>query len=287
MIQPKYTPEEALAKVKLMMKYDLSKTLNENVGIKNTIISEQVDVETDIANKIMSARNATFGTDEKGLVDAIKLIKSIDQLKKVEGILQTKNNNISSIINTELGQGDVKYVREIEKHLKSIGANVNTGLLPNSTEGNYSGGFIIQYGPSSSSKSKTKSQTKGTSGYKPCKGTYTFGCISDNIKKVQECLGLGVDGKYGPKTRAKLKELGYNSFTDADITKICGRSTQVQTTDQSTGQSPWMKSQLEKIKGEKSSFGSTTPSIGSTTPSTDNKTPEVPSEDSMDIIKNN
>jgi hypothetical protein len=30
-----------------------------------------------------------------------------------------------------------------------------------------------------------------------------------------------VDGKYGPKTEAKLQELGYNSFTDADINLIC------------------------------------------------------------------
>ncbi len=30
MIQPKYSPEEALERVKLMMKYDLSKTTTEN-----------------------------------------------------------------------------------------------------------------------------------------------------------------------------------------------------------------------------------------------------------------
>lgn len=34
MIQPKYSPKEALEKIKLSMKYDLSKTLNENVGEK-------------------------------------------------------------------------------------------------------------------------------------------------------------------------------------------------------------------------------------------------------------
>jgi hypothetical protein len=37
MVQPKYSPEEALEKMKLMMKYDSSKTLNEN----RQIISEQ------------------------------------------------------------------------------------------------------------------------------------------------------------------------------------------------------------------------------------------------------
>ena len=33
MIQPKYSPQEALERVKLMMKYDMGKTLNENKGI--------------------------------------------------------------------------------------------------------------------------------------------------------------------------------------------------------------------------------------------------------------
>jgi hypothetical protein len=39
MIQPKHSPKEALEKIKLMMKYDTSKTLNEN----KQVISEDVD----------------------------------------------------------------------------------------------------------------------------------------------------------------------------------------------------------------------------------------------------
>jgi hypothetical protein len=42
MVQPKYSPEEALEKMKLMMKYDSSKTLNEN----REIILEQVSLNT-------------------------------------------------------------------------------------------------------------------------------------------------------------------------------------------------------------------------------------------------
>jgi hypothetical protein len=40
MVQPKYSPEEALQRVKLMMKYDSSKTLNEN---KETILEQSVN----------------------------------------------------------------------------------------------------------------------------------------------------------------------------------------------------------------------------------------------------
>ena len=42
MIQPKYSPQEALEKIKLGMKYDLSKTLNENKkSVSKQIVSEQ------------------------------------------------------------------------------------------------------------------------------------------------------------------------------------------------------------------------------------------------------
>jgi len=63
----------------------------------------------------------------------------------------------------------------------------------------------------------------GSGGYKACKGTYSMGCISDVISTVQSCVGLTTDGKYGPKTNAKLKDLGYNSFSDADVDKICNK----------------------------------------------------------------
>ena len=39
MVQPKYSPQEALERIKLMMEYDMSKTLNEN---KNTISEQYV-----------------------------------------------------------------------------------------------------------------------------------------------------------------------------------------------------------------------------------------------------
>jgi hypothetical protein len=59
-------------------------------------------------------------------------------------------------------------------------------------------------------------------GYKPCSGTYSYGCKSPAIAKVQACLDLVTDGKFGPKTKAALKSKGFETFTDADIDKICG-----------------------------------------------------------------
>ena len=64
-------------------------------------------------------------------------------------------------------------------------------------------------------------------GYKPCTGTYQKGCKSDIIAKVQGCLGLVADGKFGPKTQSALSGKGFTTFTDADVTKICEKTTPV------------------------------------------------------------
>jgi hypothetical protein len=61
----------------------------------------------------------------------------------------------------------------------------------------------------------------GGTGYKPCSGTYSFGCKSDVIAKVQAWIGTTADGKFGPKTKAALTSKGFSSFTDADVEKIC------------------------------------------------------------------
>jgi hypothetical protein len=63
-------------------------------------------------------------------------------------------------------------------------------------------------------------------GYRSCSGSYSYGCKTDPtgpIGVVQGCLGgLVVDGKFGPRTQSALKAKGYESFTDAEVDKICG-----------------------------------------------------------------
>lgn len=71
---------------------------------------------------------------------------------------------------------------------------------------------------------KPDETTGGGAGYKPCTGTYSFGCESEAIRKIQGCLGLVEDGKFGPKTQIKLEKLGKGydkGFTDADVQLIC------------------------------------------------------------------
>jgi hypothetical protein len=58
--------------------------------------------------------------------------------------------------------------------------------------------------------------------FKVCKGTYTQGCKSDVITKVQGCLNIKTDGLFGPKTQGALESKGFkNGFTDKDVDKLC------------------------------------------------------------------
>ncbi len=71
-------------------------------------------------------------------------------------------------------------------------------------------------------KTGKKGKTGKTSIYKNCSGTYTKGCKSPVITKVQSCIGVTPDGKFGSKTDAALKAKGFDiGFTDNDVKRIC------------------------------------------------------------------
>lgn len=71
----------------------------------------------------------------------------------------------------------------------------------------------------------TVTRQQGTkSKYQLCTGTYKKGCKDNEgiISKVQGCLGLGVDGKFGPKTEEVIySKLNRNSFTKSDVDTLC------------------------------------------------------------------
>jgi hypothetical protein len=66
-----------------------------------------------------------------------------------------------------------------------------------------------------------------TGGYKFVKGTaddpYKYGTLGSGIAQVQQNLGVVQDGKWGPKTDAKMKELApeyTDGYTNEDILKV-------------------------------------------------------------------
>jgi hypothetical protein len=312
MVQPQYSPQEALERVKLMMKYDTSKTLNEN----KELISEEYHWL--LPNGTITAGSALLGKIPKGakafsslaaartaaaalstggaaaglgslgsgiaalatnpvgwaiggtiavgalsywLYDSIN--NGMPTAAKIESFLNscsTQSKNLKQVasdseivsaaekINAAI-EGVGTNEDDIKSAIESMGNVADLCALKTKYDARYGSLYEDLDGDIDGTDWKTyvwapmqtiieKSAEKleevkpikggggsgsGSGGYKACKGTYSKGCISDVISTVQSCVGLVTDGKYGPKTDAKLKELGYNSFSDADVNKICNK----------------------------------------------------------------
>jgi hypothetical protein len=285
MVQPKYSPEEALQRVKLMMGYDLKKTLKEN----REIIFEQAescpnnmpyeDIKELAETVGAGARDMTLifskmvNGDERArdILNAVKQVvgkntyDDIDEkcvpakdvfdkfFKKYSESLMgfSGGDNVSTTLNNLMKDSYVKNnfpeaIRMVakakqlwdtpaptpgtegdrQKNINSIFCSVKNGIIinPSSTFNNISWeNWKTTYKPTDAEIEVAKKSCKIVGGgYKPCSGTYSYGCKSDVIAKVQGCLGgLVPDGKFGPKTKAKLSAKGFTSFTDADVEKIC------------------------------------------------------------------
>jgi hypothetical protein len=317
MIQPKYSPEEALEKMKLMMKYDSSKTLNEN---KN-IISEQLAApavagaatgaalgagaaatglvsgtltgggmaglatSAGLATGAMGTAAATVGFAIVGGAIGLGLLPLVywfvtkdtgaNKVKKMFEMCSSESAKIAKLPR-KLQDTDL---RSITDDIEDAIVNDSYGFQGGTDEEKLFGAFkklesgtasdfcaLVKYYNSHSDsgdlfddldsdidaesewkqiyrpirncvedslltikdedvkKDDGKNKTGGGGGYKPCTGTYQKGCKSDVIAKVQGCLGLTTDGKFGPKTQSALSGKGFTTFTDADVTKICEKT---------------------------------------------------------------
>ena len=323
MVQPKYSPEEALEKMKLMMKYDSSKTLNEN----RQIISEQLEAPAVASAAAGAGAGALYGsslvgassslaagaagaTSAGGLAVIAPVSTALGVSYGVAGAIVGGAAAVALLplvywlVTKDTGANKVKKMFEMcssesakiaklprklqDTDLRSISDDIDDaisyqtlGFMAGTDEEKLFGAFkqlesgtasdfcaLVKYYNSHSdsgdlfddldSDIDAESEWKqiyrpirncvedslltikdeapvvggagggtggGTGGYKSCSGTYEKGCKSDVIAKVQGCLGLVTDGKFGPKTQAALSGKGFTTFTDDDVTKICEKTT--------------------------------------------------------------
>ena len=260
MVQPKYSPEEALHRVKLMMGYDTKKTLKENKEIifeqaescSNSMPYEDIEELAKTVGEAAFNMTATFSRMVNGEGKAREIL---DAVKQVVG-----KNTYDDIDEKCVPAKDV-FDKFFKKYSKSFfgfsgGENVSTtlGNIKNDSyvKSNYPEAIrmiskakelwdtpaTVEPVDSRSNLEKAKAnnfwngikagaaagavKSGAKSGYKPCSGTYSYGCKSEVIAKVQGCLGgLVQDGKFGPKTKVKLSAKGLTTFTDSDVEKIC------------------------------------------------------------------
>ena len=163
-------------------------------------------------------------------------------------ITDNLEEEFNDLINGYIGEQDKVAKKYLEQALKKLNENINKPVKQNDEDtincpqGQFynpatkkcqttnCGGCVPSPCPTGTKLVNGKCVGGGGS-WKDCKGTYTRGCKSDVIAKVQKCLGLTSDGKFGPKTDAALKSKGFtNGFTDEDVTKICNRNDENTTT---------------------------------------------------------
>jgi hypothetical protein len=282
MVQPNYSPEEALQRIKLMMEYDSSKTLDEN---KKVILEQKTQVDEALPGVLGTAAGfltaaSTWWMAPLGAATvpiAMWLYDSINNGLPTAAKVQSFFNSCSSqklkpstadaalisaaeSINTAIeGFGtDEDAIKTAISSMKNVADlcalkqkyDSRYGDLYEDLDGDIDGTdwktyvwapmqTIIEKSAAELEKAQEKSgggksgggKSGGGSGskYKPCSGTYSFGCKSEAIAKVQSCLGgLTVDGKFGSNTKKKLAAKGFTSFTDADVDKICKKITTVE-----------------------------------------------------------
>jgi hypothetical protein len=321
MVHPKYSPEEALQKAKLMMGYDTKKTLTENVESAGVNLSEQSNIWKDIAGgaSVGAGAGAVFGGGVGAIPGAV--LGGIYGLVVGMSSSSIREDNFKALVkacstNTnELGKktlddatfdklSDAIYTAvdglgTDEDAIKSVFSQIPTvpdlcGLVDNYKEtygdlvsdldGDLDGDsewrdyvFLplrpaIRASKAASEKTnddKKKTDGGGTGGgtsYKPCTGTYQYGCKSDVIAKVQGCLKLSTDGKFGPKTKAALTEKGFTTFTDADVDKICNQN--------KTGYEDYSSSETEDATPNVNQTNTNTTNATNNTTSTTKEVPE-------------
>ena len=270
MIQPQYSPQEALDRIKLMMKYDTSKTLNENVETIKQPINEALPAALLTLPWLIgygvtaAAGIGTWIYNVQGGGDAFSKAQTFfagcSSLDKNLKPTQSKGDHreaADSIYNAIEGAGtDEDAIKGAISSMETVADlcamykyyNKTYGDLYEDLDGDLDGESFRRYvwsaiapivDDAEEDLEKVKDDEEGKksdggksavvggggggskTGYKPCSGTYSFGCKSNVIAKVQACVGTVADGKFGPKTKAALESKGFSSFTDADVEKIC------------------------------------------------------------------
>lgn len=275
MVQPKYSPEEALERVKLMMSYDMSKTLKEN---KETI---KQPVNEALPALLAAPYLVAYGATAIAAISAwiYNTQGGGDSFSKTQSFFAGCKKNIKELKPTVSKQEYRAAADSIYNAIEGVGTNLGAiksalnsmptiadlcalnswystqyGDLYDDLDSDIDGTDFTKYvwsaiapkiadaeddieqikkgegvkdtgkirGKDSGIRNSPKNKVKKT--YKPCSGAYSYGCKANAIKEVQACLGLVADGKFGPKTRAALKSKGFASFTDSEISKICGKT---------------------------------------------------------------
>ena len=217
--------KEALERTLLMMKYDMKKTLTENVEV----VSEQENVggnpeDLQIAIKIRKATTDVFGTNESAFEDALTLIKDKAQYDRVNALMPkyTKYKNIQDALNNEFETDNLEEVIKLKDLLSKKGVNLTykTYVDMNSGDTRYKYKSIVLSAGGSPTPASTDTTTKDTTTKDPeaIKQFASFSCVPNHPRAKQGKMSNGsftfnIDGEFyynnGRKKTKDGKMVGY------------------------------------------------------------------------------
>lgn len=262
MNKPQENLNESLNKIKFLMNYDSSKTrienaestLTEQIGAvagpqmaSNIAARQSLKMPRGTSDELTGARGEATIREIRRIVDTIEY-----ELNSKAHPLRTDSRNMIAVYNAlrrlagktykgkraiEVADGEYQriYKRSIlddiatkpKLNFKGEGyKKLIIDLLQGKTEEEPTTG--ADQTPSPDVKPGAGGSTGGSSGgYKFVKGTsddpYRYGTLGSGIGSIQQTLGLAADGKWGPKTDAKIKELApeyAKGFTNDDLVKV-------------------------------------------------------------------
>jgi hypothetical protein len=112
----------SLKKVLLMMKYDTSKTLNEN----KVILQEQ---ETPKGYRKIVGQDFVRGPKAEKIKQGLLELQSVEDFAALNNFHKSAVGfEIPKLLQNELGIGDVLRAKQIQDHLKKIGVEMTYGL---------------------------------------------------------------------------------------------------------------------------------------------------------------
>jgi len=217
--------KEALERTLLMMKYDMKKTLTENVEV----VSEQENVggnpeDLQIAIKIRKATTDVFGTDESAFEEALTLIKDKAQYDRVNALMPkyTRYKNIQDALNNEFETDNLEEVIKLKDVLSKRGVNLTykTYVDMNSGDTKYKYKSIVLSAGGSPTPASTDTTTKDTTTKDPeaIKQFASFSCVPNHPRAKQGKMSNGsftfnIDGEFyynnGRKKTKDGKMVGY------------------------------------------------------------------------------
>jgi|LakMenE18May11ns_1017448.scaffolds.fasta_scaffold9807245_3 hypothetical protein len=226
MVQPNYSPQESLERVKLMMKYDTSKTLNENKGI----IKEQDNTDADVGE--IQRELDEFNSNEQKIVDIIKKYNN-------KSSFQNFLNKYKTITGKDFGEDVYRAIRpntdptewnDLKTHLSSFGITLGKSVNSQS-RGIATFQGLSDQKDTDNSKISGGTDNSGGSKYTSCPDTLPIKqfCKNETIKKVQACLRMPIKyqtGNFGPITQKALEGKGQDgtTITTETIVAVCGNS---------------------------------------------------------------